>query len=294
MRVLFLPFVQCLFCIVFSLSALQTEKYQGIPLYYWQQPDFVNFGDYLSLKLVERIVNCPVKVHKNYPWNNYVKLIGIGSMLSFAKDHDVIWGSGINGKLLDLKNYGFKTLDIRAVRGPLTRAFLWDNFQIEAPEIYGDPGLLVPYLFPEFKRKQYPKYPYVVIPHYSEIKMFPKELFPTVVYPTEPWDVVINKILDSEFVISSSLHGLVIADAFGIPARMLQVTNTEPLFKYQDYYYGTGRYDFSYATSVEEALQMGGEKPLNCDLEKLFNVFPFDYWPNAKFTSPQFPQPLKE
>ncbi len=99
------------------------------------------------MKLVERIVNCPVKVHKNYPWNNYVKLIAIGSMLSFAKDDDVIWGSGINGKLLDTKHYKFSRLDIRAVRGPLTRNYLRENFQVKAPEVYGDPGLLIPYYF---------------------------------------------------------------------------------------------------------------------------------------------------
>lgn len=266
----------------------------GLPLYYWQQPDFVNFGDYISLKLVERIVNCPVKVHKNYPWNNYVKLIGIGSMLSFAKDNDVIWGTGINGKLLDTKLYPFKKLDIRAVRGPRTRAYLWDNFHVAAPEIYGDPGLLIPYLFPEFKRKKNPSRPFILIPHYSENKLFPKSEFPYVVYPTDPWDEVIRQILDSEFVISSSLHGLVIADAFGVPSRMIKITDTEPYFKYQDYYEGTGRPDFAFATSIEEALQMGGEKPCQCDLKKLFEVFPFEYWPQATFTKPDFSINLME
>ncbi len=66
-------------------------------------------------------------------------------------------------------------------------------------------------------------------------------MYPNVVYPTEPWDEVIRKILDSEFVISSSLHGLIIADAFGVPSRLLKITDTEPLFKYRDYYEGTGR-----------------------------------------------------
>ena len=68
----------------------------------------------------------------------------------------------------------------------------------------------------------------------------------------------IRAILDSEFVISTSLHGLVLADAYGIPARMLRITENEPLFKYQDYYEGTGRSTFTFATSVEEALTMGG------------------------------------
>ena len=74
-----------------------------------------------------------------------------------------------------------------------------------------------------------------------------------VVYPTQPWYEVIEKILDSKFVISSSLHGIIIAEAFGIPARLLKITDKEPLFKYADYYYGTGRFDFQAATSVAQA-----------------------------------------
>lgn len=261
---------------------------KGLELYYWQQPHFVNFGDYLSLKIVERIVNTPVKVYKNFPWNKYVKLIALGSMVSFAKDGDVIWGSGVNGKLLRKKDYGFSFLDVRAVRGPLTRQFLWDHFQIKAPTVYGDPGLLVPYLFPEFKKKTEPSRPFILIPHYSESKLFPKEDYPYVVYPTDPWNEVIEAILDSEFVISSSLHGLVIADAYGIASRMLKISDTEPLFKYQDYYLGTNRPDFAFATTLEEALEMGPEKPCVCDLKKLYQAFPFEYWPGATFTRPDF------
>jgi pyruvyltransferase len=94
---------------------------------------------------------------------------------------------------------------------------------------------------------------------------------------------VIRKICDSRFVISSSLHGIVVAEAFGIPARMLRITETEPLFKYFDYYAGTNRPDFQFAYSVEEALLMGGERPCECDLMKLYNAFPFEFWPNARF-----------
>jgi pyruvyltransferase len=39
-------------------------------------------------------------------------------------------------------------------------------------------------------------------------------------------------------VLSSSLHGIVLAEAFRIPARMLRLTENEPLYKYQDYYEG--------------------------------------------------------
>jgi len=80
-------------------------------------------------------------------------------------------------------------------------------------------------------------------------------------------------------VISSSLSGIIIAEAFGIPARLLRIenqSNTEDLFKYRDYYYGTNRFEFKCATSIEEALEMMGEPAPACDLEKLVKAFPFD------------------
>ena len=51
------------------------------------------------------------------------KLLALGSILTYARNNDVVWGSAVNGKWLDLKHYKFTTLDVRAVRGPLTREF---------------------------------------------------------------------------------------------------------------------------------------------------------------------------
>lgn len=286
-RIICLYFLLVFFLGSIGAFAAEASK-EGLPLYYWQQNHFVNFGDYLSLKLVERIVAGPVKVHQNYPWNKVKKLLAIGSILSFGKDNDVIWGTGINGKLLQKKDYAFSKLDVRAVRGPLTEAFLQENFQIESPKIYGDPALLLPYFFPEFEKKVNPQFKYIIIPHYSENNLFPKTIDGQVIYTTDPWNEVIEKILDSEFVISSSLHGIIVAEAFGIPARMLRVGPTEPLFKYQDYYLGTNRPDFQFATSVEEALEMGGEKPFECDLKSLYEAFPFEFWPNSQCQQPNF------
>lgn len=272
--------------LIFFLFCFKTMLIEGVlPLYYWQQKQFVNFGDYISLMLVERITDQKVEVFYRLPNNKKQKLLAIGSILSFAVQNDVIWGSGANGKYLDLKHHSFTQLDVRAVRGPLTRKFLMDNFGIECPEIYGDPALLFPYFFPEFQRPEQPSRDYTVIPHYTELKFFPKDAEGRIVYPTDPWDEVIAKIVDSEYVISSSLHGIVIAEAYGIPARYLNVTDNEPLFKYEDYYQGTGRPDFEYATSVQEALEMGGERPFECDLNLLYEAFPKEFWPDSRFRS---------
>lgn len=55
-----------------------------------------------------------------------------------------------------------------------------------------------------------------------------------IVLQTDNWRIIVQKIVESKFVISSSLHGIIIAEAFNIPARLLKITDNEPLFKYQD------------------------------------------------------------
>lgn len=279
--------LQLILCGMHVISHAQTPpsgSQHGLPLLYYREPHLTNFGDYLSLKIVERVVGEKVVVYPRVdgiPANpGGKKLLAVGSIFYFARNNDVVWGSGINGKITNKKQYQFSQLDVRAVRGPLTRHYLINELGIMCPEVYGDPALLIPFLFPEFKKKDKPSLDYLIIPHYADMKYFPKTKYANVIYPTEPWDRIIEKILDSKFVISSSLHGIIVAEAFGIPAKLLRITETEKIFKFHDYYYGTGRYDFSYATSVEEALMRGGEKPIKCDLKKLYEAFPFEYWGN--------------
>lgn len=255
------------------------KSHEPLPLYYWDarpQHGFSNFGDALSEVLVERIIGRKVQVVTD-PFNCPKKLLGMGSIMNYAQDDDVIWGTGVNGKASP-HSYCFTTLDVRAVRGPLTRNFLLAR-GIECPEVYGDPTLLIPLYFPEFQKPDVPAYEYIIIPHFSDEYLFAS--LPNMVSAKEPWYIVIQKILNSKFVISSALSGVIVAEAFGIPARLLQIQNklnTEDLFKYTDYYYGTNRFDFKYATSIEEALQMGGESLHTCDLQKLRNAFPFEYF----------------
>lgn len=280
-------FLFSLFCIpTFITFSTSPQIINESPcIYYWMPANFNNFGDYLSLKLFERILQSNVNICKNQ-YISQKKILGIGSILAHANNNDIIWGSG--AKTSNKKDYRFRTLDVRAVRGPLTRKLLIDNFNIKCPEVYGDPALLVPLLFPEFKKEKSPQIDYLIIPHYSENHLFPKEIYKkNVVYTTDPWDYIIKQILNSKFVISSSLHGIIIAEAYNIPARFLRVTDREPIFKYQDYYLGTNRRSFKYATSVTEAIKMGGEKSFKCDLQKLYKAFPFDYWPDKQFKALQ-------
>lgn len=258
---------------------LTKKSSRALPLYYWDarpQHGFSNFGDALSAALVERMIGRNIQI-VNDPFDCPKKLLGMGSIMNYAQDGDIIWGTGVNGKA-PAHSYRFTTLDVRAVRGPLSRNFLLAK-GIDCPEIYGDPTLLLPLYFPEFKKSETPTHEYIIIPHFSDEYLFVG--MSNMVSAKEPWYIVIQKILNSKFVISSALSGVIVAEAFGIPARLLQIQNkmnTEDLFKYTDYYHGTHRFNFKYATSIEEALQMGGEALPICDLQKLKDAFPFEYF----------------
>lgn len=238
------------------------------PLFWWEPDNGTqNFGDQLSQVLIERILGRSVR----RAFVEEHKILGIGSILHLAREGDIVWGSGLNGKHPSAKDYAYSSLDIRSVRGPLTRLML-RSFGIEAPAIYGDPGLLFAQFFPEFQKN--PIREYVIVIHSSEEQRVPRK--DNIIFSTDPWPEVVQKIVESKFVLSTSLHGLVIAESFGIPARLLRITKNEPLFKYADYYLGTGRQAFQYAVTIQQALEMGGEPPPICNMDQLLDVFPHE------------------
>jgi pyruvyltransferase len=240
---------------------------QKVSLFYFTPAKYsTNFGDALSPKIVEKIIKKNLVNDKSYGQ----KMLAVGSILHFAKDNDVIWGSGLNGKV-PLGSHKFTALDVRAVRGPLTRKFLISK-GIKCPEVYGDPALLMSLLFPELKAS--PTLDYIVIPNMNEMDEFKN--FPNLVLPTQDCMAVVEQILKAKFVIAGSLHGIVVAEAFGIPARLIRITEKENIFKYKDYYYGTGRKKFRIAYSLQEAIEMGGEPMPIVDLNLLLESFPYD------------------
>jgi pyruvyltransferase len=239
-------------------------------MFWWKSSQGANFGDDLSHVIVEKMINQPVK-HRSLNSNRKI-LLAAGSILHYARDGDVIWGSGFRED--PSAENRFTYLDVKAVRGPRTRDFLLQK-GVNCPEVYGDPAVLMSFLFPEFKREE-PTYDYIIIPNIGEMECF--QSYKNVVLPTLPWEVIVQKMMQSKLVISSSLHGIIVAESFGVPARLLKMTWIESLLKYQDYYESTGRPDFKYATSVQEALSMGGEKAGYIDIEPLLESFPWDYF----------------
>lgn len=251
-------------------------------VYGWSRKDNIpNVGDELARKIVREILLFNdinetdfLKKIKNQ------KLMSIGSVMHFAKTQDVIWGTGVNGKV-DINLHKFGQLDVRAVRGPKTRNFLMER-NIEVPEIYGDPALLSSMFFPKaaFTNLETRK-PFLVIPHMSEINTYRKKFSEdSICSPLQyPFDFI-KKILSAEKIYSSSLHGIILAETYGIPVVWMRSDNGEDDFKYYDYYEGTGRH------SPPKEFSFEGFKCLEfseiLDLEKiqinLLKSFPLDFW----------------
>jgi pyruvyltransferase len=261
------------------LSKGHSHSYPTVTLTQWRSGKNVpNFGDDLSSVIVSLLMS---------KWGRTIEdeakkpkeLLAIGSIIHLALDNAVLWGSGVNGKIPD-DFHLYKNLDARAVRGPYTREWLSEKKGIKAPEVYGDPALLLPKL-DSGRFKPTKELEHVFVPNLNDMLEGVKFDLPsntTVISPMQSWHNVVDAIVKAKFVTATSLHGLVIAEAYGIPARYVRLSELENLFKYNDYYAGSGREKFEYATSVHEALEMGGEKSIHFDDDRLLKAFPLDLW----------------
>lgn len=232
------------------------HRYKGIP---------ANFGDELSSFIVAQVLKVDVELAAK---NDKGKLLGIGSILHQAKEKDIVWGSGINGKYVDRKVEA-KHLNILSVRGPLTQAYL-KECGYNAPDIFGDPAVLTP-LFYTPKQHDHKK-AVAYVPHFSELKNLTMDQDIPVINPTKPYKEVIDDIFNTELILSSSLHGVILAEAYGIPAVLIRKNENEPLFKYKDYYMGTGRDKVVFAKSIKEGLKTDPIGGFKCNNEAIMSA----------------------
>jgi len=234
-----------------------------------------NFGDLIGPLVVRRMLARHGLA--SAPAQRDCTLFSVGSVLHFAGDGDVIWGSGVNGKM-PADSYLFRRLDVRAVRGPLTRDFLRER-GAQVPATFGDPALLLPQLAPDlFATTPRDAHPVTIVPNFNDFAAYAGGS--DVLDPRSPLEACLQRIAGSRLVVGSSLHAIVVAESLGIPARVV-ASGAEHPFKYEDYYRGTGRQGVEAAESVEAAVSMGGRDLPQFDADDLMAAFPLDLWRGA-------------
>lgn len=183
-------------------------------VYAWDRPGITNFGDELGPDILRRlghdVVRAPIQA---------AEVVVCGSVLEKAIPAPrgcIIAGAGTMwGGTRPLPNP--KHLDIRALRGNVSWRSMNDRSKTNLGDIpLGDPGILAPVLYdlaPRQARRV------GVVPHYVDSRTF--NFADVVIDVTAPPHEVIWEISKCSYIMSSSLHGLIAAQALGIPAMRM-------------------------------------------------------------------------
>jgi hypothetical protein len=209
-----------------------------IKLYWWVDPALGthgNFGDEITKYLMTIVFN--KKVVRTDP--DKADIIGAGSLLTDVynrkgSNRPYVWSTGfIENNGLNLTDEDFKYC---AVRGKVTQSRISSNSNIAL----GDAGLLASYLL---QKKPAKKYKLGIIPHYIDkdsifIENFKANKDIVIIDPTNDCMNVVQDIAQCDYIVSSSLHGLILSDSLGVPNRHIilsdKVTGGE--YKFNDYY----------------------------------------------------------
>jgi pyruvyltransferase len=239
-----------------------------------------NFGDILNPYIIRHLSSKKIiNVRSDYCVSEH--LLAIGSVLDRATKNSIIWGSGF---ISEKSRFVEAPKKVLAVRGPKTRQLLIDQ-NIECPDIFGDPALLLPEIFRKEKTKEYEL---GIIPHYIDkdniwLKSLSKSVKIIDIQDADPFNVV-EQILQCENIISSSLHGLIIADAYNIPSLWVKLSEkiTGGNFKFQDYYQSikddtTKPFEILQNTTIDLLLKQCKIHEINLNLQPLINAFPESY-----------------
>lgn len=184
-----------------------------------------NWGDDINVWLLEMMTGKRViPAKKLFFSKKRRKYCVIGTVIPWdVTSRTTIWGSGYGLAEARMK---CKPKEVLAVRGPLTRQYLLSQ-EVECPAIYGDPALLLPkYYHP----KRLPMNKIGIVLHHRDwdvmdsnsIENLRKEALVIDLTRYECWTDIIDQICSCELILSSSLHGLIVSDAYRIPNLFME------------------------------------------------------------------------
>lgn len=249
------------------------------PLWWMKTPYPGNLGDILNPYIVEKVSGRPPRfVSRGYG------ILAIGSTIRFAIDRTLVWGTGSSRRTQEL----CPDSKYFAVRGPITAQLVKESGAEHLPQAFGDPALLLPRYYHPIVKKTHKL---GIVDHlvfgsqpvsgdvrsislarvgYKEIEEF------------------IDEMLSCEKIISTSLHGVIIAAAYGIPVQYgVRSRSIKPIsgdgMKFDDFFLSIKekpQVGLDLDAYEQVTLDMAGMVPdpltIDLDLDALLEVFP---WP---------------
>jgi hypothetical protein len=255
----------------------------AIKTYWWRYryPEKMNFGDEITQHIVRKLWGLECE------WSepDECEFVATGSILHILQDIEPkeqvkVWGSGFIKDGPPNKN---RQLNFYAVRGPLTATRTG-----KSGVTLGDPGILANLVFQPSNAK---RYKVGIVAHYVDAEAQILENIRDregylVIDPLQEPHKVAQDITACEYVLSSSLHGLIFADSFGIPNNWMPLSEdvVGGSYKFEDYYRATNRplkkveaaSILSNSSAIEEAVVAYESIPNIKKLQKeLIKSFPY-------------------
>jgi hypothetical protein len=216
-------------------------------------------------------------------------LMTVGSLWRMLKSGDFIWGTGaaysntVEKRCLGKRIEKVENITVYSSRGPnsakeigqycsLNKAHHLNstNFEeVSAIEGAGDAGFLVPFIFPEYKLVKddaaVNANEKCIIPHAKDLR---KREWKNTSLNTKKLTVDIGwvnmtlALQTCSEVVSSSLHGIILSEAFGIASRRLKLSSAPGDFKFNDFYSSLRGREPDVVNTIEEAFAVMS-KPLD-------------------------------
>ncbi len=212
--------------------------------FWWSEPckeAVYNFGDLITPLLLNAygLIEYAEADRSN---GSKVNLVIVGSVLNpFWNHHDFdILGAG----LLREETKTFPEERTLALRGELTKKCLGITKDIPL----GDPALLVSKVLPMPADVASTEKPIGILPHWKNYASPRLDVYRNnprykIINPKCEAPFAVREICSCSAIIASSLHGLIVADSYGIPNIRLKFGDNQPDtndFKFRDYYSALG------------------------------------------------------
>lgn len=248
----------------------------------WRGIRHRNWGDDLNCYFLRELTGRPILMYHNFKlakWLHLKNFLCIGTLLdavNYSNSRTIVWGSGVSGQERTFVN----PQKILSVRGPKTKEFC-DRYSVQCPEVYGDPALLLPLVYkpkgappfalpsregtlPETRNSKLETklYRLGIIPHVIDLhhpvieeirEKYADEISIIDLAHYKKWTDVIDQICSCERILSSSLHGLIVSDAYQVPSCWIELSGniSGGYFKFYDYASSVER-DFSEPSRIEK------------------------------------------
>ena len=219
-------------------------------LHWWKA--IPNFGDAINPLIVSHVSGREIK----HAGPKKAELFAIGSMLqvvrrNFREPREgarlTVWGTGL---LHPVNSLDFlHNIDIALLRGPVTAALLG----IETDQ-FGDAGLLINEALP-FNGQRSDRIG--IVPHHTLaeepelLELVASDSAYVLIDPKGDATAVCQQIAGCASIFASSLHGLIVADAYGVPSTWITPKGQSRL-KFHDYAASVGRGDMAAPLALSE------------------------------------------